>query len=141
MNAKTLLAILEANKLMRTNEEIAAFETALAEFAKNPNSEYLRELHLILNDECQQPEVMFSLIHFLESFEIKAQLQAFLDVVPQLILDAPEWTKILHSRILNDESATIIYKDMLQSVDLPTQNVVENLIEQINQEHQPVNVG
>ncbi|MFB2934180.1 Imm30 family immunity protein [Aerosakkonemataceae cyanobacterium BLCC-F154] len=141
MNAKTLLAILEANKFMRTNEEIAAFETALAEFAKNPNSEYLRELHLILNDECQQPEVMFSLIHFLESFEIKAQLQAFLDVVPQLILDAPEWTKIIHYRILNDESATTIYKDMLQSVDLPTQNVVENLIEQINQEHQPVNVG
>lgn len=138
---KTLLAILEANKFMRTNEEIAAFETALAEFAENPNSEYLRKLHLILNDKCQQPEVMFSLIHFLESFEIKAQFQAFLDVVPQLIIDAPQWTKIIHYRILNDESATTIYKDMLQSVDLPTRKLVENLIEQINREYQPVNVG
>jgi hypothetical protein len=104
MNENTLIGILKANKLMHSTKEVDAFENALAEFAKNHNNEYLRELHLVLNDKCQHEEVMFSLIHFIECFDLKEQLQAFINVIPNLIVSAPEWTKIIHYRILNDES-------------------------------------
>ncbi|WP_442948275.1 Imm30 family immunity protein [Nostoc sp.] len=67
---------------------------------------------LVLNDQCQHPEVMFSLIHFLESFEIEEQIAAFIKVVPQLMNDAPEWTRIIHDRILNDDSACQIYQKL-----------------------------
>jgi len=139
MNANTLIGILKANRLMLSTEEVNAFENALAELAKNPNSEYLRELHLILDDKCQHEEVMFSLIHFLESFDLREQLQAFMDVVPNLIISAPEWTRIIHSRILNDESACITYPDMLSSVDSSRRNVFNKLLAEITQERQPVN--
>lgn len=127
MDENTLIDILKTNRLMRSDEEVAACENTLAELAKNPSSEYLRELYLVLNDKCQHPEVMFSLIHFLESFDLKEQLQAFIDVVPNLIVSAPEWTKIIHYRIINDESARVLYQDMLQYVDLARQDVVNKL--------------
>lgn len=97
------LEILQENKLMETAEAVTAFEDALAELAENFRQEELPQYHLVLDDRCQHPEVMFGLIHFLESFEIEQQLAAFLEVTPQLILIAPEWMRILHSRILNDQ--------------------------------------
>lgn len=52
MNEKTLIDTLEANRLMRSPDEVAAFEQALAELAQHPSNEYLPDLHLILDDLC-----------------------------------------------------------------------------------------
>lgn len=139
MREDTLISILEANKLMRSADEVAAFEEALAELTKNPHSKYLRELHLVLDDRCQYQEVMFSLLHFLESFDVKEQLQAFIDVVPKLIVSAPEWTKIIHYRILNDNLICDLYIHMLNSVDSPSRNIIYELLEEIIEERQTVN--
>lgn len=109
----TLIEILKENRLMQTEQEINIFETSLAEIANNPNEKDLPEYHLILDDQCQQPEVMFSLIHFLESFEVENQLEAFISVIPQLMINAPEWTRILHDRILNDKLACQVYQKLL----------------------------
>ncbi len=114
MSDNTLISILQANRLMRSDDEIAAFENALAELANNPKSEYLPELHLVLDDQCQHEEVMFSLVHFLESFDVKEQLQAFLHVLPKLLDSAPEWTRIIHTRILNDELTSALYHNTVQ---------------------------
>ncbi|MEH2411260.1 Imm30 family immunity protein [Nostoc sp.] len=105
MNQNNLLAILRQNRLMQTQQQVTDFENALAEIANNPEQQNLSAYHLILDGQCQQPEVMFSLIDFLESFDIEEQIAAFIKVVPQLMINAPEWTKIIHDRILNDDSA------------------------------------
>lgn len=76
MNADKMIDILQANRLMRCAFDIAAFENALTELAQNPQNLWLPELHLVLDDRCQQQEVMWDLIHFLESFDMKAQLLA-----------------------------------------------------------------
>ncbi|MFN6539779.1 MAG: Imm30 family immunity protein [Nostoc sp. EkiNYC01] len=102
MSQNNLLAILRENRLMQTQQQVTDFENALAEIADNPDEQNLSAYHLVLSDRCQQPEVMFSLIHFLESFDIEEQIAAFIQVVPQLMTDAPEWTRIIHDRILND---------------------------------------
>lgn len=138
MSENTLISILQANRLMRSDEEVLAFEEALAELANNPKSEYLPELHLVLDDRCQHEEVMFSLIHFLESFAVKEQIQAFIEVLPNLITSAPEWTKIIHERILNDESTCAIYMDILNSLESPARNLILNLLENITQERHPI---
>ena len=130
MKENSWITILAANKLMRSTEEVTAFENALAEFAKHPESEYLPDLHLILDDRCQQPEVMFSLIHFLESFEMEQQLQAFIRVIPQLIVVASDWTRILHSRILNDEVACHLYRNLLHSINAHSPHFIRQLLEE-----------
>lgn len=129
MSEDTLIGILQANRLMRSPEEIAAFEKALAELAENPKNEDLPSLHLVLDDGCEQQEVMFSLVHFLESFDVKEQLEAFVFVVPQLIVTAPDWTKILHNRILNDQSACRLYQNILHEINFRSQNFFLQLLE------------
>ena len=112
-----LIQILTENRLMQTPQEVEAFETALAEIAKNPDENNLTAYHLILDDRCQSPEVMFSLIHFLESFDMEKQIEAFITMIPQLMLSVTEWTRILHNRILNDESACQVYQKLLHSIN------------------------
>lgn len=131
MNEKTLIDTLEANRLMRSPDEVAAFEQALAELAQHPSNEYLPDLHLIMDDRCQQPEVMFSLIHLLESFEVSEQLRAFIQVVPRLVVRAAEWTHILHSRILNDAVACVAIEEILQSVDGEQRSIVCQILKEI----------
>ncbi|NEP44093.1 MAG: hypothetical protein F6K35_34655 [Okeania sp. SIO2H7] len=126
----TLIEILKENRLMQTEREVAKFENALAEIANNPNQEDLPEYHLILDDKCQQPEVMFALVHFLESFELETQLMAFLKVIPQLATIAPEWTKILHNRILNDETACNAYLKILRSLNSEKPHFLYYLLEE-----------
>ncbi|MFM7368806.1 MAG: Imm30 family immunity protein, partial [Sphaerospermopsis kisseleviana] len=75
MNQNNLLEILKDNRLMQTEAQVTNFENALTAIAENPDENDLSAYHLILDDQCQQPEVMFSLIHFLESFDMKNKLQ------------------------------------------------------------------
>jgi len=130
MNQTSLLAILRENRLMQTEEQVATFENALAEIAENANEQNLSKYHLILDDQCQQPEVMFSLIHFLESFDAEKQIAAFLEVVPQLMINAPEWARIIHNRILNDESACQVYQKLLNAANLNKPHFIYHLLQE-----------
>jgi hypothetical protein len=130
MNQNNLLAILRENRLMQTQQQVTDFENALAEIADNPDEQNLSAYHLVLDDQCQQPEVMFSLIHFLESFDIEEQIGAFIKVVPQLMINAPEWTRIIHDRILNDDSGCQVYQKLLHSANLNTPHFLYHLLEE-----------
>jgi hypothetical protein len=114
MNHNTLIDILEANRLMRSPQEVALFEQTLEQLAQNPDSADLSRLHLVLDDACAQPEVMFSLVHFLESFEVQAQVQAFVQVMPDLAGRATEWSEILRDRIMNDAIARVSFEEKVQ---------------------------
>ena len=81
MSQNSLIDVLEANRLLRSPDEVATFEQTLETLAQNPDSADLPSLHLILDDACEQPEVMFSLVHFLESFDMQEQVQAFIQVM------------------------------------------------------------
>ncbi|MEH2414391.1 Imm30 family immunity protein [Nostoc sp.] len=130
MNQNNLLAILRETRLMQTQQQVTDFENALAEIADNPDQQKFSAYHLVLDDQCQQPEVMFSLIHFLESFDIEEQIAAFIKVIPQLMINAPEWTKIIHDRILNDDSACQVYQKLLHSANLNTPHFLYHLLEE-----------
>lgn len=114
MKTDDCIEILNANKLIRSPNEAMAFECALAELARNPQPEDLPKLHLIFDDRCHQPEVMFSLIHFLESFPMEEQIGVFMKILPKLFAIAPNWTEILHTRIVNDKTACQFYRQQLR---------------------------
>jgi len=123
-----LIEVLEANHLLRSPDEVAIFEQTLSELAQNPNPADLPSLHLILDDACQQREVMLSLIHFLESFEVQKQLHAFIQVLPHLVERAPEWTAVLHSRMMNDAIAQAAFDEKVRSMDAREQQEIHRLL-------------
>ncbi|MBW4625524.1 MAG: hypothetical protein KME49_08470 [Brasilonema octagenarum HA4186-MV1] len=137
MNQDTLIDTLNANRLMHSDDAVVAFEEALAELAKNPREEYLSQLHLVLDDQCEHEEVMYGLLHFLESFDMKQQLEALIDVVPQLIVRAPQWTQILHYRILNDNSARTLYKKLLRTANFRNRDLICQLLREIATNESP----
>ncbi|MBE9011169.1 hypothetical protein IQ250_13215 [Pseudanabaenaceae cyanobacterium LEGE 13415] len=120
MSSNSLIDILEANRLMRSPEEVDYFETTLEKLAQNPDPTDLPHLHLLLDDACEHPEVMFSLVHFLESFDVQEQVTAFIQVMPELVQRAAEWAAILHSRIMNDEIARSVFEERSRFAKIPT---------------------
>jgi Immunity protein 30 len=124
LNHKPLIEVLEANRLLRSPDEVVQFEQTLETLAQNPDPADLPSLHLILDDACEQSEVIFSLVHFLESFDVQEQVHAFIQVMPDLMKRAPEWTSILHSRIMNDEIAKAEFEDRVRSASLQGQSIV-----------------
>jgi len=123
-----LIKILQENRLMKTPQEIKLFEETLEKIAKYPKDDNLKELHLILDDNCEHPEIMFSLVHFLEDFDLQKQIPAFIEVIPQLMIAAPEWTKIIHYRIMNDESACKLYHNTLELANQKTPHFLYQLL-------------
>ncbi|BAZ14033.1 hypothetical protein NIES4071_58730 [Calothrix sp. NIES-4071] len=131
MSSNGLISTLKASKLMHSREEVLAFDNALTKLAENTADVDLEELHLVLDDNCEHKEVMWGLVHFLESFDAREQLQALLNIVDKLVVSAPDWTEIIHYRIFNDESTRFLYQDMLRSADLNTQQLVTNILDDI----------
>ncbi|MDJ0601637.1 MAG: Imm30 family immunity protein [Crocosphaera sp.] len=123
-----LLKTLKENRLMKNPEEVIIFEETLEKIAEEPDDEYLKDLHLILDDNCEKADVMFGLVHFLESFDLQKQIEAFIAVIPQLIITAPEWTKIIHYRIVNDELACGIYQKNLELANKKTPHFLYQLL-------------
>lgn len=137
MNVTQLIERLNANKFMRSDEEVMIFEFTLAKLAQYPNSEYLPELYLVLDDRCEQHEVMYGLIHFLESFELKDQLQAFIDSIDRMIVNAKEWTMILIYGILNQDLARNLYSQMLHSTASQNRELCTHLLREIAANESP----
>jgi hypothetical protein len=137
MNATQWIEILNANKFMRSDEEVMSFEYALAELALDRNSEYLPTLYLVLDDRCEQHEVMYGLIHFLESFELKDYLQAFIDALDRTIVNAKEWTMILLYGILNRDLARNLYSEMLHSTNSKNRDLCTTLLQEIAANESP----
>jgi len=137
MTNEEAIAALNANKLMHSYEEAMAFEEALAELAKQPKNEYLRSLHLVLDDRCWQHEVMYGLVHFLDYFALEERLQAFIDVTPQMAIAAPEWMEILVYRILNNDSARELFKQFLSTATTESQDALLTLLKDIATNESP----
>jgi len=128
MSQNPLIDVLEANRLLRSPDEVTRFEQTLEKLARNPDPADLPSLHLILDDACEQPEVMFSLVHFLESFDVQEQVQAFVQVLPDLVKRAEEWAVILHSRMMNDEGARSMFEEMIASMPPVQQSEIYALV-------------
>lgn len=128
MSHNPLIDVLEANRLLRSPDEVVRFEQTIETLAKKPDPTDLPNLHLILDDACEQPEVMFSLVHFLESFDVHDQIQAFIQVMPDLVNRAAEWTSILYSRMMNDESAGLLFEERVRSMDDQKQSEIYQLL-------------
>ena len=133
------LVRLHANRLLRSPEEVAAFEEALAALALEPRPEWLTELHLVFDDHCVHHEVMFGLVHFLESFDLDAQIKAMLSVLPVMAEQAPDWARILHYRILNDGQARAHLQRLILEQSGKGSEVSKRILRQVAEErHEPM---
>ncbi|MBY0523546.1 MAG: hypothetical protein K2R98_09100 [Gemmataceae bacterium] len=110
---------------------MSTFDDALQALARAPKDSDLPDLLTIFTDQCEHHEVMWGLVHFIESFEMKTQLAALIDAVPSMSVHAAEWTRILHCRILNDDISRECYKELLQAASPGSHEAVKAVLMQI----------
>ena len=102
---------------MKNSNEIAIFEENLIELTENFGEDDIIELCQILDDKTDDSEVMFGIIHLLETLSTK---QAFINTVIGVVKmksRSPEWAKIIIRRCLNDEYSAKMLKEIYAILD------------------------
>lgn len=135
MSALDLIGILQSNKIMTSPEEARAFHYALVNLSSQPlNNELLPALFSVFTDECKHIEVMWGLIHYIESYETESLIRILTDITPDRISNAREWLSTFYVRILNDEEARLNLKRIFPLLANENRDAVYEILTEIAQE-------
>lgn len=122
-----VITLLKEIRFMTTPEECIVFDNTVITLAAKPMEQvgpYLEELFVVLDDKTHHHEVMWTLLLYLEDFEMSWFLPAFGAVLPALITQAPEWTDILIHRILSSE---IVWQELANVFPILSQEQQNNI--------------
>lgn len=128
-----LIKILRENRHLRNEDEVAEFDSALAELPEqtDDNIAYLTKLFDIFVDDCDQPEVMWGLLHFVEDFDDETYISAFLSSADKLSAKAGEWLEIILARILNNDDTKKHLLEGLQKNSNGKNEIIIKLLEKL----------
>ncbi|VXC56373.1 conserved hypothetical protein [Bacillus sp. 349Y] len=108
------------HRLLENENEVRDFNESLIEVLAYNDVSVITELCFVLDDETEQFEVMFGLIHGIESLyknNIEEGLGCIAEAFPNMITSAKEWAEILHYRILNHPQVRSVYEKVLLGLD------------------------
>jgi len=99
-----------ANISRVSEDNFEAFEALVHEASEDHNREAIGPLIDCLDDSCEFDEIMFGVIHTLESFSWDDYFGVLSERLPAILSRSPRWGSILVTRIMNSEGA---YGDFL----------------------------
>lgn len=139
MNILDEIKILKENKLLRNNEEIEKFECAIENILSNEDYKDIKYLCSGFDDNTEDDEVMFGLIHAIESydriFDMKLTLKEFIDAIPAVYSYAEEWIKIINKRILNDTESLNEYIEIAKTCDEELKSILIELMNEVKKDN------
>lgn len=112
MNLYPGIARLYENRLLRTELECEQFDLALEGLAGDTEDVVIHQIFKVFDDDTEQEEVMFSLVHFVESLQMEMYLTQLLHSLPEMLEHARNWAIVLNERILNDDNYRKDYADI-----------------------------
>lgn len=106
MDVSKCVEILKENRMLRNDNEIENFEIAIEEILENGKVE---DLYCGFDDKTEDDEVMFGLIHAIESYygaiEYEQYFSIFIRETFKIFKIAKEWVKVMNIRIINDDES------------------------------------
>lgn len=130
---------LQQSRLLRTEKEIKDFEEAIENILELNDVNHIPALFKGFDDNTNNDEVMFGLIHAIESYDnehgIDISMKRLIESIPQMYSEAKEWIKILNKRILNDDFARHAYIKVLSESDLDNKKLIVEIITEIKDEN------
>lgn len=133
MSQDLWLSVLEANKKLETQQQVENFEEALSHLAEKSDPAVVRDLFLIFDDDAVKFEVLWGLVHFIETFETRPVLDALTDVTPSLMFSASEWLRIFYTRILNHDESRMYLRDLMSTLSQPRKQAIRQVMNTILQ--------
>ena len=86
---------------------------------------------IVFEDETQEEEIMFGLVHFIEDFEMGKYLTEMPKALPKMVESAKEWAMLLNIRILNNDLYRSEYAKVLVGMNHDIQLTIINLLNEI----------
>ena len=137
MDIKKYLKKLYDNRLLESSNQIHEFEDSLTKVLDYGDVSVIPDLCLAFDDDTEQFEVMFGLVHGIESLyknNIEEGLTFIARSVPIIINQAKEWVEVLHYRILNHPQIRLAYGKVLAQLDPSIINIIKGLLLEIKNE-------
>jgi hypothetical protein len=135
MDVNIQTQILVNSRKLRTEIEIRQFENAITNFLRMNQVDHIKNLCLGFDDSTEHDEVVFGLIHAIESYDKTFgsvdPLKKFSESIPSMLPHAKEWLKTLHKRILNHEPSRRVYAEVISNSDIFTKSTVIQLVNEI----------
>jgi hypothetical protein len=129
MNDHPLLTILGNNNQLHTEEEATAFDQAMMKLEAEPRDpRLLLNALLIFNDAAEIKDVMQTFIHYVESFDMKEDVQALIQVTPAPSQQTASWLRHLYVRIRNNRDCRDCLKTNLPSFPRANQEAVRQTL-------------
>ncbi len=130
-----LLYLLRENRLMRNDIEFEIFDATLDSISELVDESDVLSLVSVLDDGTEEHEVMFRLVHLIESnVSSEKSFSLLLEGINSIWDYAPEWSRILMYRILNDEYSFKKINELLGKVDSEIYNNIYKLLIDISNE-------
>lgn len=111
---------------------VTVIDAAVSNLLATGSENLTGDLLLLLSDEAEHDEGMFSLIHAAESTDDSTYVRAFLSVFPQLMQSAPRWASIVLMRLLNNEATQSEMVKQLHDASGLVKESVREMCERIN---------
>ncbi len=127
----TLIERLKQARKLRTSEEVTQFDLALAEVDESREEVPVGELLAVFDDATEQMEVMYGLLHLVESYPRDQFLTALAHATPSMLSTAREWFQIFHFRLLNDEETRRAYRPALQGLPAASRKTVVDFLQDL----------
>ncbi len=113
-----------------TNEKnVELFEGYLAEIRNLDEPSCISKLINCLDDNAEYQELMYSVIHTIESFDDETYVQELFKTLPNSWEQSPEWIQVLHWRIFNSENTFEEYLKYLNSLTFSQTETVKKISE------------
>ncbi len=126
---------LKNSNLLKSDKDINDFEEAITRIVGVGDLICIKYLCAGFHDDTEHDEIMFGLIHAIESFDqnypLYDTLKELAESVPLMFPHAKEWAKTLHKRILNHKSTLEIYVDVVSRSNTPTKNLIAEIVTEI----------
>lgn len=131
------LTELKNNRLLRDESEVEKFEKSIENILDMEDVNSIEILCQGFDDLTENDEVMFGLIHAIESYDkivsSEISLKVLANSIPKMLPHAKEWLKILHKRILNHEPSSHIYKEIIPTLNNDIQKYIVSQLNSIKE--------
>lgn len=133
MNMYPGIARLYNHRLLRTELECEQFELALEGLAGDTEDAVIQQIFKVFDDETEHEELMFGLVHFVESCHMEMYLTQLLESLPAMLEPARNWAIVLNERILSDDLCLKEYAAIAKGMSSQVKRALAFLLEEIRE--------
>lgn len=122
-----VIKLLRRQTKLENSIDVERFEATLHQIAQLRDPRSIGLLIPFFDDDCQFPEVMFSIIHIIESFDHEVYVKEILRSLPSFWQRSPYWASVAHVAILNTPAVLDSYANQLKQApdSIREQSVVD----------------